>query len=43
MTALPLYWVVGGIFLILQTMIARTIYQKERKEEADLTDVTEQK
>lgn len=42
MTALPLYWVVGGIFLILQTMIARTIYQKERKE-ANLTDVTEQK
>ena len=25
--ALPLYWTVGGIFLILQTMLSRKIYQ----------------
>jgi YidC/Oxa1 family membrane protein insertase len=25
--ALPLYWAVGGIFLIVQTLISRKLYQ----------------
>lgn len=28
--ALPLYWVVGGTFLILQTMISRSLYQSKK-------------
>ncbi|MED1467855.1 MULTISPECIES: membrane protein insertase YidC [Bacillus] len=31
--ALPLYWVVGGTFLIIQTMISRKLYQNHKKEE----------
>ncbi|CAH2714316.1 Membrane protein insertase MisCB [Neobacillus rhizosphaerae] len=30
--ALPLYWVVGGIFLIVQTMISRKLYQTKKPE-----------
>lgn len=26
-SALPLYWTIGGIFLIIQTLLARKIYQ----------------
>jgi YidC/Oxa1 family membrane protein insertase len=28
--ALPLYWVVGGTFLILQTMLSRSLYQSKK-------------
>ncbi|OIK11551.1 OxaA precursor [Bacillus sp. MUM 116] len=31
--ALPLYWVVGGTFLIIQTLISRKLYQNHKKEE----------
>lgn len=30
--ALPLYWAVGGIFLILQTLIAKWLYQPKEQE-----------
>ena len=29
--ALPLYWVVGGIFLIFQTYLGRKIYQSPKQ------------
>jgi YidC/Oxa1 family membrane protein insertase len=29
--ALPLYWAVGGLFLILQTLLSRKVYQKSKK------------
>ncbi|MGG3470064.1 membrane protein insertase YidC [Neobacillus pocheonensis] len=32
--ALPLYWVVGGTFLIIQTMISRSLYQSKKTEVA---------
>jgi YidC/Oxa1 family membrane protein insertase len=31
--ALPLYWTVGGTFLILQTIVARKLYSTERRRE----------
>jgi YidC/Oxa1 family membrane protein insertase len=31
--ALPLYWAVGGLFLILQTLLSRKIYQNSKKTE----------
>ncbi len=31
--ALPLYWVVGGIFLTVQTMISRSLYQPKKTAE----------
>lgn len=31
--ALPLYWAVGGMFLILQTWLSRKVYQKAKKTE----------
>lgn len=36
--ALPLYWAVGGLFLILQTVLSRRLYQNNKKTEikADL-------
>ncbi|MDR6122795.1 membrane protein insertase Oxa1/YidC/SpoIIIJ [Bacillus sp. SLBN-46] len=30
--ALPLYWVVGGTFLIVQTFISRSLYQSKKPE-----------
>lgn len=31
--ALPLYWTVGGLFLILQTIVARKLYSTEKRHE----------
>jgi YidC/Oxa1 family membrane protein insertase len=31
--ALPLYWAVGGTFLILQTWLSRKVYQNGKKTE----------
>nr|WP_263326126.1 membrane protein insertase YidC [Neobacillus sp. Marseille-Q6967] len=31
--ALPLYWTVGGLFLILQTVVSRRLYQNNKKTE----------
>jgi YidC/Oxa1 family membrane protein insertase len=31
--ALPLYWAVGGLFLILQTLLSRKVYQNGKKTE----------
>jgi YidC/Oxa1 family membrane protein insertase len=35
--ALPLYWAVGGTFLILQTWLSRKIYQKGKETEMKAT------
>lgn len=35
--ALPLYWAVGGTFLILQTWLSRKVYQNEKKTEMKVT------
>lgn len=35
--ALPLYWTVGGIFLTLQTMLGRKLYQAKKIEKTEVT------
>lgn len=35
--ALPLYWAVGGFFLILQTYLSRKIYQNHKKSEVEVS------
>lgn len=30
---LPLYWTVGGLFLIMQTILARKLYSTEKRRE----------
>ena len=35
--ALPLYWAVGGTFLILQTWLSRKLYKKVKKTELNAT------